>query len=544
VKKLFTLYAFFAIITVNAQTSDTLIMRAMSDELTRNMKELKYDGFEAPFYISYSINDVKQYAIAASMGALLQSNENRVRSKNIRVLVGDYEFNDESLDNNNFTAPEPNEIQLPLDNDYYGIRRSLWVTTDYIYKSAARQYKKNLETLEEKKKTISEIPHRSFASKPVVTIIKRLPPVDVDRSKLENYVRALSAEFLKYPKIEHTSAYLTFTDGYTYFINSEGSKSVTPVRQTMLHLSAIRKSEEGETLHEEVAHYGFTPADLPSLESMKLQIQRLCELLAGEPIQRFNDEYNGPVLITGKSVAELFSRTLFASKDALIASDVLPDPRGYRSSETASSIDSKIGKLIISPSFSVRSLPALTSFDKTPLLGAFEVDDEGVVPDAEVLLIEQGILRNLLNDRSLIKKTETANGHSSGPGVIEVSFSDGGNLQTARERLIAEAKKQGLDYALMIKDGDGDRPYAVRISVSDGKEELLRSPALQIVTLKDLKDVIAGTAKLNAYNVQSGDEQIVSFIVPEALLLKDIEVKTPEVNFFKEEEYITNPLHK
>jgi hypothetical protein len=89
VKFISTLILTAASATVFAQQSDNIILKAMNDELARNMTELRYEGFEKPFYLSYSIADVTEYNVASAMGGLLRSEKKRSRAKNIRVLVGD-----------------------------------------------------------------------------------------------------------------------------------------------------------------------------------------------------------------------------------------------------------------------------------------------------------------------------------------------------------------------------------------------------------------------------------------------------------------------
>src|SRR6185436_4396024 len=169
-----------------------IILKAMIDEQQRSMKELRLEGHEAPFYISYDVNDLKTYYFSASSGALLQSGSRALRSKNTRILVGGYEFNDESLDNDIYTNPKPNEIPMPLEDDYIGIRRSLWVTTDAIYRSAAQHFKENQNTLKEKGKELKDLPHRTFAkvSPQKVNQLKNFPEPDL--AQYENLVRKLS----------------------------------------------------------------------------------------------------------------------------------------------------------------------------------------------------------------------------------------------------------------------------------------------------------------------------------------------------------------
>src|SRR5690349_3615240 len=154
-------------ITATYAQQDPVVLKAMKDELKRNMEELKMEGYEKPFFISYTISDSKEIAINASLGGILRSSEFPNRTKNVRVMVGDYAFNDESLDLNGGNGESGNEISIPVDDDYYGIRRSLWTTTDAIYRSAAKTFKDNVTFVKDQKKDLKDIPHRSFAKAPV-----------------------------------------------------------------------------------------------------------------------------------------------------------------------------------------------------------------------------------------------------------------------------------------------------------------------------------------------------------------------------------------
>lgn len=519
----------------------------MKDELARNMKELHYEGFERPFYISYSIDDVSQTEIAATMGALLRTDQNRNRTKNVRVLVGDYAFNDESLDNNTLSPPEANEIQLPLDDDYFGIRRSLWVTTDYVYKAAARQYKKNLETLQEKNKTISELEHRSFASQPVVNIREATPYANAEVSSLEKYIKNVSGIFSGYPEIDYSSAYLTFANGSSYFVNSEGTTSKTPVIQTSLHIFAQRNTEEGEGIHDQIVIHTYSPRELPPFEDLKPVVVKFINDLLAEPAKVLEEEYSGPVLIIGQPVAHTFARTFFFSRESLMASDVLPDPKGYRQQDQSFAMDLKIGKQIVAEGLTMKVKPTMKEFDGVALVGSYTIDPEGVVPKDELTLIDRGVLRNLINDRSLIKPGEMATGHASGPGVVEISMNNGTNinLPKLREQLLTEARKQGLDYAMIIDQVSID-PLAgsalIRVSTKDNSETRVRSGILQPLNLKDLRSIIGATTTLKAHNHTGGNQQITSYIVPEGILLKDVDITKADIRIFKQERFISSPL--
>src|SRR5690349_9760637 len=101
------------------ERTGNILVDAMSDELQRSMQELSLPPFEKPFFMMYGIQDQTVHTISATLGSLTHSTEmrNRFRS-NSRVLVGSYEFNDESLEDDLFSPATMLDIEPPLDDDY------------------------------------------------------------------------------------------------------------------------------------------------------------------------------------------------------------------------------------------------------------------------------------------------------------------------------------------------------------------------------------------------------------------------------------------
>lgn len=523
-----------------------VLQKAMLDELERNMKELRLEGHDAPFFINYSLTDQASTRIFASLGALIASTETKQREKgSIRVLVGDYEFNDESLDNNLFSSPQANEIGLPLDDDYLGVRRSFWISTDHVYRSAARQFKKNKETLKEQGKPLSELPHRSFAKTPVSKIDIVGAQTSFDRPELENYVRVLSGMFAGYPAIQHSGVALVFERGHRYQVNSEGSVNKTPFGLVMLSVSAQLKTPDGDIPFAELKKLYSTPAAMPPLPEMKKEVQAMIDnLLHAASVKAFSEEYSGPVLYEGPAVADVVISTLFGGEESLSASNNIASLKGLQFDESGA-MDAKVGKPLFARSMTVKALTKLKKYAGQELLGSFDVDDEGVVPPDEVVLVENGVLKNLLNDRTLVREGQEANGMSSGPGVVSVTFSTGSKSTEMKTKLVALAKEQGLDYAIIVRE-----PFAafgmvnvVKVSVETGAEELVRAAALQGLDLKDFRRIADVSTEMQVQNKSFGGAGVISAIVPQAVLVEEVEVGRSRMPQLKEVDYVASPLH-
>jgi len=532
---------------VTAQDSNPIIL-AMRDEMKRSMTEIKYEGHDKPFYISYGITDIKNFSVYATLGALVQSGEFKNRGKSVRVLVGDYEFNDESLDNNLFSEPTANEIQLPIEDDYFGIRRALWTTTDVVYKGAAEKFKKHQSTLREQGKSLNDLPHRTFAKVPVVQWIAPLAPYSLDQSKWENYCKALSAVFELYPDLESSDVIMNISYGSQYFVNSEGTVIVKPYHVAVIQCRAQIKTEKGEPVFDNIIHYASTPDQFPPLDQFKAESKGMAEkLISLQKSSALEEAYSGPVLLVGPSVAQAFASALFSFRESLVASNAILSTTDFRP-EAATSLDSRMGKAIIDNAVTIKAKPKLKRFKDISLLGSYDVDDEGVVPEDELVLIENGVLKNLLNDRSLTKQGQAANGHSAGPAVIEVSSGKNLTVNALKEALIVSARKEGLDFAVIVREnaafGEG-MAEVWKVNLDTGNEEVLRSAQLGGLGLKNLKRIAGSAKELQAYTVQTGDGNLASFIVPEALLLDDVDITPLKLPYFEQEEiYVQSPLKR
>lgn len=543
--------------TLRAQekTNEDIILRAMQDELNRNMNELRLPGYDKPFFIMYGIQDQKTYTLAGTLGSIVQSTEKPVRFKSTtRVLVGDYEFNDESLEDNLTSSPTAMEINLPIDDDYIGIRRSLWSSTDKVYRDAARHFQRHQQTLKETGKPVKDIPHRSFAKGAPLKSISTLTPYSFDKAAWEKKIKDLSAIFLDHPDILYSSVIVTFTEGHKYLVNSEGVIAKIPFRDASFICIGQLKSEDGEFVIDQVKHHTTSPDELPSEEQLRSEIKAMVYRIESQlKTPRLEEEYSGPVLLSGPVVADVFSSMLFNNAESISASNFIPGLTGYQFNRNSSSMDNKIGKSIYSDLLTIKAKPKLRSYNDVNLLAYFDIDDEGITPPDELIIVENGVLKNLLNDRTITHESQVANGFSSGPGVIEITLAPKNNEKALKEKLIAKAKDEGLEYGLMVRQSAALMGIVnvYKVYVADGKEEMVRNAFFEEMNLKMFKRIIGASEKYQAYNLSGSnflnrgeDGATLSVIVPESVLFQEMEVRPFDMPTLKEEEYVSNPLLK
>jgi hypothetical protein len=536
--------------------TDTLIISAMRDELRRNYNDLAKGKTEKPFFISYTIANARSTVISATLGAISSSNSQPYKDWQVRVMVGDYNINDE-----NFSYNQPEEmiyegsIPMPVDDDYLGIRRSLWLTSNNVYESAARTYKNKIALIAHKQLEDSALEIPDFSHAPVTKVKYAGMPVGLNQTQLEQKARELSILFSEYPEIYSSSITINVFESMVYFINSEGTEVQFPCNITTLTVLAGTMSEDSERLNRNITYTVDKPERLPSNEAISSDILRLLDnLLSLKNAEPFDDEYTGPILMIGEAAAETMERFLFAGSDALIAyreNLESSDQMNMYYEHNDNSLQSKINKQVISKDLTITDQPFLDEYMGTPLIGTFRVDAEGVVPPTSLVLVENGVLKTLLNGRTPSRYVPESNGHMRfsynfrgltgqiGPGVIKISSKTTYSLESLKKELLKQAQEQGLDYAVIIKSldvGGSDKPYNYyKVSVLNGEEKLIRSARLKNMTLQELRRAPLFSDSMLVHNTllaTNNDEGRglsgipSSFILPNAILIEEVELES------------------
>ncbi len=553
--------------------SRDVIMRAMRDELDRNISRLALDNMERPFFISYTIYDVTAMEITAGLGTVIRSEITPGRNHNVRVMVGDYSLNDENFQGSGSSARSSMihaSAALPLENDYYGIRRALWVVTDNTYKSAVELFEHKKAALKQQTPT-EETELDDFSRAPVFR--ETAPPVnfDMEPERWERAARDISSVFLDYPGIYSSQTRIFLYRGDMLFINSEGTEIIQPLTLATIQVNAYTQAVDGEPLNDNLSWHASTPGDLPPVSVIREEAAAMAEYLTSlREAEVFDDSYFGPVLFEDQAAAEFFSQRLFSGGNGLIASrrPITANTAGFGYRSGDDTLEDRMERRIISRDLSIRAIPGLDRFDGTKLIGAFTVDTEGVRPPEELALVENGILKTLLNNRTPTLKARESNGHQRpligggswtssalGPGVISVESSVGKSKKELREELLRRARDEGVDYGIIVRklkpratgasyydpmvrmtmtygggEGSLTEPLAVfKVSVEDGTETPLRSVDLGPVSLSAIRH-IAGVSEdrfaanlLAASGWNSGIPA--SFVVPRHVLLEELEVK-------------------
>ena len=446
--------------TSSADTGD-VIMRAMRDELARSMAELRLDTMPRPYFLAYRVDEVTSLDATATRGSLIERNGGRRRRLSVELRVGDYAF-----DNTNFLSM-PSGLgdfmgefgigvgEVPLDDDYGALRRQLWLATDASYKSAAIAFTKKRALLANRSRRV-ELP--DFTREPAVTIADDVPVPRLDTALVEELVRRASAVFQNEAEIHTSDVRWSGGATRTWYVNSEGTSFTRTTPWGSIRSTAETRTTDDMALEDALVISSGSPTDLPDRSSLVPRLEQFAQRLSRLRSTAPAETYNGPVLFEGAAAAELFA-SVFGSQLAANRMPVSDLPNFERFSGMTPGLLDRIGARVLPRTFSVTENPSLRTFDGAVIGGAL-VDDEGV-RTRETKLVDHGVLRTLLTTRVPVegigRSTGSRRGTVAAPTNVFVSTDSGLAPERLRQRLVALAKANGNDYAIIVRRIGGGR---------------------------------------------------------------------------------------
>lgn len=519
------------------------ILDAMKEELERNRTRLKLGENPPPYFISYSVKDLTQSYVAARYGALFDDSTSRDRRVFADVRVGSHELdnsvNEEfdfnfSLKGTSYTTRK----EAPLDDDLTALRTALWLITDEKYKGGLfNLLKKKGEAV-----YVVDDPKKppSFSREQPSSFIGPAVSYTFDRARWGALVRKVSSRFNEAGKIFDTDVRVTADKEVRYFVNSEGSRILTEQTFYGVHIYAVTRADDGQLLDDSRDYYGFREAELPSDERLVKDaeglIQELLALRAAPPI----DPYTGPAILEAEAAGVLFHE---AVGHRLEGDRMDNDAEGK-------TYKGQIGRAVLPPFITIVDDPTLSNLGGKSLNGYYRYDDEGI-PAQRVPLVQGGVLKNFLVSRHPVDGFLQSNGHGRAQlnrrpvarmaNLITTSTKQVSDAEL-KQMLIAEAKRQGKPYGLIIRDIQGGNtntssfgyqafkgiPRLVyRVDARDGKETLVRGVEVVGTPLSAVSKIVATGKTQGVFNGFCGAESgnvPVSTVAP-ATLLREIELQ-------------------
>ena len=518
----------------------------MGAELQRSMKELKLPNYDPPYYIGYQVTDHETNALDAHYGALFADDHRTERRLFADVRVGSYLLDNSNVDpmaDIDLGAPDPGysaRREGPLDSNPEALRAALWLLTDERYKAGLSTYMKKRARAVNAIDNGDAVP--SFSQEKPSVSVEKVEALAFDHERWKAEALKLSEIFKGQPSLFDSDVKIDAEHTTRYFVSSEGARVVTQNTVYAVHLDAVARAPDGQLLEDTRDIYAPTEAQTPSASELAKQASQIVDELGQLQRAPVIDPYTGPALLAPEATGVLFHEAVGHRLEGDRQDD---DTEGR-------TFKGQVGNGVLPPFLSVIDDPTLANVGAVPLNGKYRFDEQGT-PAERTVLVDKGVLRNYLLSRHLVKGFTHSNGHGrSASGRAPAArmsnllvVSDAAHQKTwaaLKADLIAEAKKQGKPYGLIIKDMNGGdtntsssgyqafrgQPRLVyRVDVKDGHEELVRGVEMVGTPLTVINKITEMGDQVGIFNGYCGAESgfvPVSTVAP-AALIEEIELQ-------------------
>ena len=522
----------------SAAATSTALLDILRAEMDRNVEVLKKEPVP-PYFVAYTVSEVRSTELAASFGAMVVDNDSQSRTLGVDVRTGGY-----ALDNTHEIRGEPapptglGRSAIPLTDSAPAVGVAAWLATDRAYRQSVERLarvKTNLAAMVKE-----EDPAPDFSREDPQVFVGTPASVQVDKAAWKARLRRLSALFADDPLILQGDVTLSAEANNRYFVNTEGSLILTGDTAFRLMVQAQTKAADGMELPVYATYYARSLSGLPAEAKLVEDVQALVVTLAKLRTAPVVDPYSGPAILSGRAAGvffhEIFGHRIEGSRQ--------------KTADDAQTFAKMVGQSILPPFLDVVADPTRQKLGDTELAGFYQYDDEGVRA-RRVPVVKDGVLGEFLMSRSPLARFPRSNGHGRGqPGLRPISrqsnliveSSAGVPFPQLVERLKAEARKAGKSFGLLFDQVEGGftftgrfmpnafnvTPIIVYRVYADGRpSELVRGVDLIGTPLSAFGKIIATDNRTETFNGICGAE---SGPVPvaassPALLVSEVEVQ-------------------
>jgi predicted Zn-dependent protease len=500
------------------------VLKAMLTELDRSMSQLQLKDFQKPFFIQYRIEEIDRFETKAQFGAVTRSQHTHERVARVTVRVGDYKTDSSG-------GRREGEIEYAaLDGDPIALRSALWTATDQAYKGALAAYAQKQAEL----KQVETPPQADDFSRetPLISLADPLQ-LKVDEAAWEARVAKDTGLYRTDPSVKQSQRDVRYSAGNftarvttTWLVSSEG----TIVRKSAAGYSEAflvgAQAADGMRLDRSYESAGTALKDLDSPEVFAQhalsEIASLTDLRKAPVVE---EEYHGPLLLSSDAGADTL-RSLVAS--AVTATR----PKLGTEARTNGPFASSYHARVLPDFFNVEDNPGLKTYNGKGLLGAYDVDDEGV-PAQPVKLVVDGKLENYLIGREPVRDFPQSNGHARAGlakapepsiGVFVVTAKDGLTDNELDRKLLAMAKDRGLKNVYYVSTmGPKETPRLLYREDQDGIRQLVRGASFDDLDQRALRSGIVAAGKEPWVANYFGE--VPETVLAPALLLDDVTIR-------------------
>jgi predicted Zn-dependent protease len=523
------------------QDSDDLILKALKTEVQREFPALNKNS-PPVYYLAYKVEEEKILSIGASLGKIHDDRIEHTRKLDTIVRVGSpqldntHEIKGRFAFDFDYRKPE----LLPLEEDEALIRRELWKFTQEEFGKAIERYHKVKTNESVMAKAEDQSP--DFSLTQPAQDIKPTESIKIDKKKWTEILKNISFIFRSFPEIYESTVHFRAGENTKYFVDSSGTILRHPEHYIRLYISAETRGDDGMPLFLHESFSGFSENDLPSEKVMTEKSQALAEKLMKLRVSPAVEPYLGPAIFMNEATGVFFHEVMGHRLEG----------HRQKSEKEGQTFTKKVGEEVLPSFMDLVDDPTKKYHEGKPLLGHYFHDDEGVKAQ-KATLVENGVLKGFLLNRSPIANFPNSNGHGRGMlGMKTVARQS--NLmvlpqqtvpfEKLKQMLVEECKKREKPYGLIFDDVSGGFtmtgryvqafkviPLEVYRIYTDGRpDELVRGVDIVGTPLAALEKILAASDDYEVFNGFCGAESgivPVSALAP-SILVEEIEVEKKE----------------
>ena len=290
------------------------------------------------------------------------------------------------------------------------------------------------------------------------------------------------------------------------------------------------QAEDGMRLERSYATNGTSLKDLDAPDVFAKRVVGLVASLNDlRKAPLVEEEYHGPVLLSADAGADTLHGLL---GNAVTATR----PKLGTEARTNGPFAASLHARVLPEFLDVVDNPLLKSYDGKGLLGAYDVDDDGV-PAQTVKLITAGRLENYLIGREPVRDFPLSNGHGRAgvtgaprPSicVLEITSKDGLSSEELNKKLLDLAKDRGLKsvYYVATLGAENTPRLLYRVSpdgTAMGKRELVRGSVLDDLDQRALRSSVEAAGKDLFVSNSFGD--VPTTVLAPAVLLDEVTIR-------------------
>lgn len=504
-------------------SQDDCIRKVMHDEMQRSMDSLRIANAPRTFWVGYMTNRFRSFDITSEYGSILNQSEEPWKTLIVsHIRLGNFRDCGE-LKGQPIVMGKMASEQI----DYNQLRRAFWQLSDVSYKNSLNMTLRKGAYLKQNPvpSLLANIPDMQRSAP--ITYEEPSPTFTLNVDELKNIATKLSSIFSKYKYLLNANVRIHADEMKTYRVTTENVNLTLPHnRLTIKATASFRDSSDIGQADDLTLSYD-NPNELPPLSELEAKIKAFadnCEALRQAPV--LDQYYKGPVMFEDEAVAHIFTDR-YMRQDMFYAKPSMQ--------VEAKSLGAKLGKKIMDERITIRNLTSETTFEGKKLYGHYSIDADGFKPAPDMVLVDKGVFKMMLNRATPAQYAEKSTGSARltntsqqgipviGVGTLQVTASGATNQKDMEKLLIKKAKKQKLDYAYIISIPQNSSCLrAYRLNVKTGERELIKGNQIVLPTDEQMLKLGAISAESVVKNEVS--PYTYSIIYPRSIIFDEMEL--------------------